>query len=594
MRLATKGMLLVSVPVLMQVSLIITMSVLLWQAHSLALEEAKAKDVIASCNLLVHNTGDMVKRLYGMEGDAVRLTSEDAVTVKQNFEVLKEKLDAEKQQLPEFKKLNELTEQFVPLMNGVKDHRFEAHGSRYRSERVMFKALDEVYDCVNAIIKSVDYVHDTAPQRARTAEAMKCALVAFVVVSVVLSLVLAYFASISIGRPLQLMAENADRIAQGVPLEPAIGGRDELASLDDLLHQVEYSINEALTNERNLIAYAGDLVCSIDQHGIFTSANPYASTLLGITPERLISSSVIDFIVADDCDLVDRLIGYRTESGATATLEVRMRSASNNIIDTSWSAIWSEQDQSLFCVIHDISERKNLERLKQDFIAMISHDLRTPLMSVHSSLDLVQSGATGELAAQAQAQLGSASRSTEHLIDLVNDLLDFEKLEAGRMDFAPEVLSLADVFEETRQHVTALSDKMNVQVELPPRSVSAFCDRRKLVQVLVNLVSNALKHSPSGGVIRLENRRAGDVVEISIHDQGPGVPKEYQESIFAPFEQIASRPTAALGTGLGLAICKLIVEGQGGKIGVRSSQLLQGSEFWLTVAADTSALPGVR
>ncbi len=588
MRLATKGMLLVAVPVLMQVSLIITMSVLLWQAHSLALEEARTKDVIASCNQLVHNTGDIVKRLYGIEGEATRLTADDLVTVKQNIEVLKEKLGAEKQQLPEFKRLNALTEQFIPLLNAVKDRKFEANGSRFRSERVMFKAMDEVYDCVNAIITSVNTVHDTAPeQRARAAEAIKYALIAFVIVSVVLSLALAYFASISIGRPLQLMAKNADRIAQGVPLEPPIGGRDELAKLDDLLHQVEYSIGEALTSERNLITYAGDLVCSIDQQGIFTSANPYALTLLGCNPERLISASVLDFVVSDDCDMVDRLIGSRTESGTTITLEVRMRTAANSTIDTSWSAIWSERDQSLFCVIHDISERKNLERLKQDFIAMISHDLRTPLMSVHSSLDLVQSGATGEVAAQTQSQLGSASRSTEHLIELVNDLLDFEKLEAGRMDFSPESLSLAEVFEETCQHVKALSDKMNVQIRLPERTMSVHCDRRKLVQVLVNLVSNALKHSPSGGSIRLENRPMDGMVEISVHDQGPGVPEEYQQSIFAPFEQISSRATAALGTGLGLAICKLIVEGQGGKIGVRPSEVLKGSGFWLTVSADT-------
>ncbi|MBI2811600.1 MAG: PAS domain-containing sensor histidine kinase [Candidatus Melainabacteria bacterium] len=588
MRLATKGMLLVAVPVLMQVSLIITMSVLLWQAHSLALEEASTKEVISSCNQLVHSTGDIVKRLYGIEGDASPLTTEDLVTVKQNIYALKERLGAEKEQLPSFKRLNELADQFIPLLNAVKDHKFESNGSKFRSERVLFTALDEVYDCVNSIITSVNTVHDTAPeQRARAAEAIKYALIAFVVVSVVLSLALAYFASISIGRPLELMAKNADRIGQGVPLEPSIGGRDELASLDDLLHQVEYSIGEALTSERNLIAYAGDLVCSVDEHGIFTSANPYASTLLGCSPERLISSSGLDFVVSDDCDMVDRLIGSRTESGTTTNLEVRMRTAANCVIDTSWSAIWSERDHSLFCVIHDISERKSLERLKQDFIAMISHDLRTPLMSVHSSLDLVQSGATGELAEQTQSQLGSASRSTEHLIELVNDLLDFEKLEAGRMDFSPESLSLAEVFEETCQHVKALSDKMDVQIQLPERTMSVRCDRRKLVQVLVNLVSNALKHSPSGGSIRLENKPMDGMVEISVHDQGPGVPEEYKQSIFAPFEQISSRATAALGTGLGLAICKLIVEGQGGKIGVRPSEFLKGSGFWLTVSADS-------
>jgi|688.fasta_scaffold131137_1 PAS domain S-box-containing protein len=584
MKLATRGMLLVAVPVITQVTLIITMSVLLWQVHTLTLEEAKSKDVISSCNQLIHATGEIVKRLFGIE--AGEFSDDDAQIIRRYMQELKEKLDADQVQTPQFRELNQLSEEFVPLMRDVKAHKYEQNGSKYRSERVMFSKLDRVYDCVNAVIDSVNTVHTAPEQRARAINAIKFVLVLFVIVSIILSIVLAYFASMSIRKPLELMAKNADRISRRVPLEPLLGGRDELASLDDLLHQVDNSIDEALTSERNLISYAGDLVCTIDQNGIFTSANPYSLALLGCSPERLIASSVLDFVITDDCDKVDRLIGARTKSGVTPVLEVRMLTIAKNIIDTSWSAIWSERDQSLFCVIHDISERKNLERLKQDFIAMISHDLRTPLMSVHSSLDLVQSGAVGDLAPQTESQLASASRSTEHLIDLVNDLLDFEKLEAGRMDFSSDSAPLAEIFEETCQHVKALSDKMNVQIRRPENALTVRCDRRKLVQVLVNLVSNALKHSPPGGMIRLENKRINNMVEISVHDQGPGVPEEYQKSIFAPFEQISSRATAALGTGLGLAICKLIVEGQGGKIGVRSSDFLQGSAFWFTVISE--------
>jgi PAS domain S-box-containing protein len=577
-------MLIVAVPVVMQVVLIVTMSVLLWNLNSLHIEEAKSKEAISACNQLVHNTADIVKRVYGIEGDSTPLSEQDVIGIRKSLEVLRQKLPPEQLDSPQFRLLSRRSEEFIPLMIAAKEKRFEKSGSKFKSERVLFNALDEVYTSVNAIINSVNTVHDAAPeQRAKAIRQIEIALVAFVLVSIILSIALAYFASVSICKPLELMAKNADRISQRIPLEPPIDGRDELASLDDLLHQVDNSIDEVLTSERNLIAYAGDLVCTIDQHGIFTSANPYSFTLLGYLPGRLVSSSVLDFVVSDDCDKVDRLIGMRTKSGVTPALEVRMQTATKNIIDTSWSAIWSERDQSLFCVIHDISERRNLERLKQDFIAMISHDLRTPLMSVHSSLDLVQSGATGELIPQTEMQLGSASRSTEHLIELVNDLLDFEKLEAGRMDFSPETSSLAEIFHETCEHVKALSEKMRVEIRVPAHDMPVRCDRRKLVQVLVNLVSNALKHSPPGSLIRLENKRTNNMIEISVHDQGPGVPEEFQQSIFAPFEQIQSRATAALGTGLGLAICKLIVEGQGGKIGVRSSELLNGSAFWFTV-----------
>jgi PAS domain S-box-containing protein len=586
MKLATKGILLVSVPVVMQVILIVTLSMLLWQAHNLALQEASAKDIIADCNLLTQNAFQLVKHVYGIDGDSTPLSNDDITLLQRNVTELKQKLGAEKDQTAAMEQLTKLSTTFIPLLYAARDHKLESQGSKFRSEKYLFRALDQTYSSIGSVIASVNTMHRNDPEeRARAAEAIKYSLIGFVIVSIILTLALAYFASISIRKPLELMAKNAANISKRIALEPAIDGRDELADLDNLLHQVDESIDVALTSERNLISYAGDLVCSIDQHGIFRSANPFASSLLGYHPEDLIGSSVLDVVLSDDCDKVDRLITARNQNGGTTTLEVRMQSSTQLVIETSWSAIWSERDNSLFCVIHDITERKHLERLKQDFIAMISHDLRTPLMSVNSSIDLVQSGATGPLQPQTERQLNSASRSAEHLIDLVNDLLDFEKLEAGRMDFDLTAVSFNEVFDEAVQLVKALSDERQVQIQIPDQTVLVIGDHRKLVQVVVNLLSNALKHSPNNSLIRLESVKVEDLVEISVHDQGPGIPDEYAESIFAPFEQITDRPTAALGTGLGLAICKLIIEGQGGEIGVRRSSLLNGSAFWFTVKA---------
>jgi signal transduction histidine kinase len=214
---------------------------------------------------------------------------------------------------------------------------------------------------------------------------------------------------------------------------------------------------------------------------------------------------------------------------------------------------------------------------------MISHDLRTPLMSVLSSINLVQSGATGEVSAPVERELNSAERSVDHLIELVNDLLDFEKLEAGRMDFDIVPIHINEIVNESVRMVQALSDQRHVSIESPTKDFAVAGDQRKLIQVLVNLLSNALKHSPEGGVIKVQTRLVDGMLELSIHDQGPGVPDEFAEKIFAPFEQISHRPTAALGTGLGLAICKLVVEGHGGKIAVRHSDVLPGSAFWFTL-----------
>lgn len=586
MKLATKGLLLVAVPVVSQMAMILTMSILLWRAHSLALEEANAKEAISACTLLLNNVGGVVKKFYGVEGDDQTLNDADISLIQQNVDALKAKLSTQKQESEQFKRLSKQCSAIVPLLQAVREHRFEQHGTKYRSERILFAELDRMHVYMDEIVQLINNIHRLDPERrAAAAESIKVTLGIFIVISIAVTLGLAYFASVSIRKPLELMSQNAENIARRVSLFEPLSGQDELADLDRLLHQVNDSINEALTSERNLIAYAGDLVCSIDKDGIFRSANPYSTTLLSCSPERLIGSSALDFVISDDCDKVDRLLVERNQPEKSgAPLEVRMQSSAGAVVDTSWSAIWSEQDKSFFCVIHDISERKNLERMKQDFIAMISHDLRTPLMSVHSAFDLVQSGATGELAEHENRQIEGANRSTEHLIELVNDLLDFEKLEAGRMDFFQETFSLHDALQECLLLVKALSERTNVQIHVPTGTMQVRTDRRKLVQVLVNLLSNALKHSPPHGAIRIEAASKNDgYTEISVHDQGPGVPEEFRASIFAPFEQITHRATAKLGTGLGLAICKLIVEGQGGKIGVRASELLSGSAFWLTV-----------
>jgi signal transduction histidine kinase len=265
-----------------------------------------------------------------------------------------------------------------------------------------------------------------------------------------------------------------------------------------------------------------------------------------------------------------------------------MQPRNQNVIDTAWSAIWSQRQESIFCVAHDITERKHVERLKQDFIAMLSHDLRTPLMSVLSSINLVQAGAAGEVSARTESELNKVERSIDHLIELVNDLLDFEKLEAGRMDFDILPISFNEVLDESLRLVQALTEQKRVKIGSPTKDFTVAGDQRKLIQVIVNLLSNALKHSPEDGLVQIQTQSTGNMVEISIHDQGPGVPDQYAEIIFTPFEQISTRSTAALGTGLGLTICKLLVEGHGGKIGVRNSDLLQGSAFWFTVPTPDS------
>lgn len=591
MRLAAKGLFLISVPLIFQIVVVVCLSLLLWQLQEQTNKEAKYKEIVAECNNLTLKLGEVVKSIFTPGRDLYSLTldAKDVASVRSSVKDLQDRLAEDPAQAPNIVKLNQFADRFIDQLVKQKKSPVAVDGAGMLTERNIFefRLMRTCEQLSRLLTKIVDIETSSHPpqeqQDVESRHLIRLFLLLAVLLSVLVTVCLAYFGSITIRKPLERMVINAAKISRREPLLPELPGKDELGNLDHVLHAVDLAIEEALTSERNLISNAADLVCSFDEHGLFRSANPFALQLLGYEPEELVAASVLSFTLSEDCDKVEQFLSSAHPDGETQAISIRMLRKDKHIIETSWSAIWSERERSFFCVVHDTTERKHIERLKQDFIAMISHDLRTPLMSVLSSINLVQSGATGGITPEVENDLNNAERSVEHLIELVNDLLDFEKLEAGRMEFDIAAIQLGSVFAESERLVEALVTTRKVTIQTPDLDQSAAGDQRKLVQVLTNLLSNALKHSPENGVVMIQTRLLDNWVEISVHDQGPGVPDEFAEKIFAPFEQISHRATAALGTGLGLAICKLVIEGHGGKIGVRPSESLEGSAFWFTV-----------
>ncbi|MDH5445121.1 MAG: transporter substrate-binding domain-containing protein [Gammaproteobacteria bacterium] len=233
-------------------------------------------------------------------------------------------------------------------------------------------------------------------------------------------------------------------------------------------------------------------------------------------------------------------------------------------------------------LIQDITEHKELERIKDEFIASVSHELRTPLTSIKGSLGLVTGGATGQLPAEAEKILKIAHDNSERLNLLINDLLDIEKLRAGRMKFIMSRLKINAVIEESIQANQAYVDKYHVGIEfdnqLNNESVVEV-DKNRILQVLANLISNAAKFSPTGGRINLRSENNNGVVRVSVSDEGEGIPEEFHDRIFERFTQVESGDVKARGgTGLGLAISREIIEQHKGHIGFQTSS--KGTTFY--------------
>ena len=237
-------------------------------------------------------------------------------------------------------------------------------------------------------------------------------------------------------------------------------------------------------------------------------------------------------------------------------------------------------------IARDISEQKEVERVKSEFVSTVSHELRTPLTSIRGSLGLLASGVLGELPEQARQMIDLGLTNTERLIRLVNNILDFERAQTGKLELAIRPINPVKVGVWARDAVAgaALEADVTVVFNVPDEPLEPLCgDADRLVQVLVNLLGNALKFSPAAESIELTVSQDAEETHFEVVDHGPGISPDQLEEIFEPFHQVDSSDTRQVGgTGLGLAIAKSIAEAHGGRIDVDSTAGV-GSSFVVSI-----------
>lgn len=226
------------------------------------------------------------------------------------------------------------------------------------------------------------------------------------------------------------------------------------------------------------------------------------------------------------------------------------------------------------------------EEMKQAFVAMVSHDLRSPLAAIHGALELVERGLYGEISEKGKKRLSTAQAECDRLLSLVGELLDIEKMEAGMMEMKLVPTDLAELAVQSSNSVKTLAEANAVKIEVFGDHAIVSVDKERIMQVFINLLSNAIKYSPQGATITVNIAMKQDSAHIKIEDQGKGIPRHMLDSVFDRFQQ--AHGGGAGTSGLGLAICKAIVEAHGGKIGV-VSEVGSGSIFWLHLPTSNPA-----
>lgn len=241
----------------------------------------------------------------------------------------------------------------------------------------------------------------------------------------------------------------------------------------------------------------------------------------------------------------------------------------------------------------DITERQKIERLKNEFVSMVSHELRTPLTSIRGSLSLIVGGVVGEIPLQAKSLIEIAYKNSERLVLLINDILDIEKIESGKMDFNLQPIELIPLVENALEANRAYGQQFGVNFQLDSpgmQGIKVNADSDRLIQVLTNLLSNATKFSPRGETVVITVTVQSDPsnlqpywVRVEVCDRGPGIPEDFRSKIFQKFAQADSSDTRQKGgTGLGLSISRLIIEKLGGQMGFET-ELNVGTTFYFTL-----------
>lgn len=239
----------------------------------------------------------------------------------------------------------------------------------------------------------------------------------------------------------------------------------------------------------------------------------------------------------------------------------------------------------IWSIVEDISARKKIDIMKNEFVSTVSHELRTPLTSIFGALGLVNSGALGIVTEKMRPVLDIAYRNSERLTQLINDLLDMEKIVAGKMHFDMQTQLLMPLVQQAMEACKHYSEKSQLRFVLVERAddVEVNVDGLRVIQILSNFLSNAAKFSLPGEAVEISVRKLGDQVRVEVVDHGPGIPAEFRKHIFKKFSQADSSDTRQKGgTGLGLSIAKELVERMGGQIGFESVEG-HGAMFFVTL-----------
>ncbi|MDH5395354.1 MAG: response regulator, partial [Gammaproteobacteria bacterium] len=348
------------------------------------------------------------------------------------------------------------------------------------------------------------------------------------------------------------------------------------------------SLEESELQQRAILETINDAIITIDNNGFITSFNPAAETCFGYKSVEILGKNISCLIpddkqeshqiYMDNSDIhADRIINISRD------VEGQRKDKTLFPMELNVSPMQQDGKYGFVATLRDITERQRIDKMKNEFISTVSHELRTPLTSIRGSLGLISGGAVGVLPEEASHMLKIAANNTERLLLLINDILDIQKMESGKLALKFNKLAVMPFLEQAVEDNAAYGAQHNVKfiIDKSLNDAYIYADKDRMMQVMANLLSNAAKFSPEYDVVEISVARHDKLIRISVTDHGKGIPDSFHAKLFEKFTQSDSSDTRNKGgTGLGLSITKVIMETHGGRINFVSREGI-GSTFYI-------------
>ncbi len=348
---------------------------------------------------------------------------------------------------------------------------------------------------------------------------------------------------------------------------------------------IDKALKQSMARQEAVFNCALYGIVTLNESGSIETLNPAAEKMFGVHAEEAVRRDIgrlIDLAGPSDVGSGSQLRHMLKKDGV-CELSARRPDGTTFPVDFVLAEMPIGERKMFVVFVRDITTRKRTEGLKDEFVATVSHELRTPMTSIAGSLGLLVGGAAGSLPDPAKRLLTIAHNNSQRLVRLINDILDIEKIESGKMVFALQPVELRALIEQAIEANRGFAEAFGVTVRLDPSSAQGVVrvDSDRMTQVIINLLSNAVKFSPRGEEVLVGVEHNGTNLRVTVRDRGPGIPDGYKIRIFEKFVQVdATDARQKGGTGLGLSIVKQIMTRLGGDVGLQSAPG-EGSVFYV-------------